>query len=286
MNIEIVNTNLKSHLKLLRIQNWRGYFLIASLGFFLSRGFLFPVKDVTFFYLIILLFLSFGFSINDCFDTEEDKLDKDKENIIVLKKISFKRGLVFSILLAVLGLILSTKFGLRVFLFCLAEILLILFYSSPPLRLKSRPLLDLISHGLFAGALVFLIPVLIFSKDLLFHYLIAFSIFYFSITLELRNHLEDYETDREADLKTTVCFLGYEKSEKLLRRLGILYPFTLAPIFLLISWQYFLVFLALTLTFLFLVLFKKDYRIVSSYRVMDAYAHICFIFLIYYYLRI
>jgi len=282
-----MSIDLKSYLKLLRIKNWRGYFLIASLGFFLSRGFLFPVRDIIFFYLIILLLSGFGFSINDCFDTEEDKLDKDKENIIVLKKISFKSGLVFSILLAVLGLVLSMKFGLMVFLFCLVEILLILFYSSPPLRIKSRPLLDLVSHGLFAGTLLFLIPVLIFSKNLiLLHYLVAFSIFYFSVTLELRNHLEDYETDRKADLKTTVCVLGYKKSEKLLRYLAIFYPVTLTPIFLLINWQCFLIFLALTLTFLFLVLFKKNCRIVRSYGVMDTYAHICFILLIYYYLRI
>jgi len=272
--------NLKSYFNLLRIKNWRGYFLIALLGFVISEGFLFSLRDIFIFFAIVLLLLGSGFSVNDCFDTKEDELDKDKKNPIVLKEITFRSGLSFSIFLAILGLSLSTIFGLEAFLFYLIATLLAFFYSSPPLRLKSRPLFDLVSHGLFAGALIFLIPILIFVKDLTsFHYLIAFSIFYFSVVLELRNHIEDYETDKKADLKTTVCVLGLENSEKLLRYLAILYPLTLFPIFLLIYRQYLLLFLIFTLTFFFLLLFKKNYKIVKNYRIMDIYANLSFILL-------
>ena len=272
--------NLKSYFELLRIKNWRGYFLIASLGFVISKGFLFSLKDIIIFYTIVLLFLGFGFSVNDCFDAKEDELDKDKKNPIVLKKISLRKGLAFSISLAILGLVLSTAFGLKVFLFFLITTMFTFFYSSPPLRMKSRPLLDLISHGLFAGALIFLMPLLIFSKDLtLFHYLIAISIFYFSITLELRNHIEDYETDKEAGLKTTVCVLGLNKSEKLLKYLAIFYPLTIFPIFLISYRQYVSLFLIFTLIFLFFFLFRKNYKIVKNYRIMDIYAYLSFILL-------
>lgn len=272
--------NLESYFELLRVKNWRGYFLIAMLGFVVSKGFLFPIRDIIIFYIILLLLLSFGFSINDCFDTKEDKLDKYKKNPIALKKISFRKGLIFSIFLAILGLALSTVFGPRVFLLCLLSSLLGFFYSSPPLRMKSRPLLDLISHGLFAGALIFFMPLLIFSKDLtLFHYLIAFSIFYFSVILELRNHTEDYETDKAAGLKTTVGFLGLEKSEMLLKYLAIFYPLTLFPIFLITYQQHFLLFFAFTLIFFFFLLFKKNHQIVKNYRIMDVYANFSFFLL-------
>ena len=272
-----MKANLEFYFKLLRIKDWRGYFLITTLGFVISKGFLFPIRDIIIFYALSFLLLAFGFSINDCFDTKEDRLDKDKKNPIALKKISFRNGLIFSILLAVLGLALSTVFGMKVFLFCLVSILIGFFYSSPPLRMKSRPWFDLISHGLFAGALLFLIPVLIFSKELTkFHYLIALSIFYFSVILELRNHIEDYEIDKEAGLNTTVVFLGREKSEKLLRYLAVFYPLTLFPIFLFYQ-QFFLLFSILTVIFLFL--FQKNDHKIKDYKIIDVYANLCFILL-------
>jgi 4-hydroxybenzoate polyprenyltransferase len=272
-----MKANLEFYFKLLRVKDWRAYFLIATLGFIISKGFLFALKDIIIFYAIILLFLSFAFLVNDCFDTKEDELDKDKKNPIVLKKISFRNSLFFSILLAVLGLALSTVFGMKVFLLCLVSILMNFFYSCPPLRMKSQPWIDLFSHGLFAGALLFLIPVLIFSKELTkFHYLIAFSIFYFSVILELRNHIEDYETDKASGLNTTVVFLGREKSEKLLRYLAIFYPITLFPIFFFYQ-QFFLLFSILTVIFLFL--FQKNHQRIEDYRIIDVYANLSFVLL-------
>ena len=269
--------NLKPYFKLLRLKDARSYFLIALFGFIISQGFLFPFEDIIIFSGIILLFLGFGFSINDCFDVKEDELDKTKKNPIVSKETSFKKGLVFSISLAILGLALSSFFGLKVFLFCLAGILLVFFYSSPPLRMKSKVLLDLISHGLFAGPFIFFLPLLIFETKLtLFHYLIVFSLFCLSIILELRNHLEDYETDKAVGLKTTVLAFGYKKSEKLLKALAILYPLTLLPIFNLISQKYLFLFLILTLIFLIFFFFGKNYRLVKNYKTMDGYVVLSF----------
>lgn len=268
-----MKTNLKPYLRLFRIPDWRGYFLMASLGFVISKGFLFPFWDIIIFYAIVLLLLAFGFSVNDCFDTREDRYRKDRINPVVSKEISFRSGLFLSVLPGVLGLALSTVFGLKVFLFSLAGASIGFFYSAPPLRTKSRPLLDLVSHGLFAGVFLFVLPLLIFNPQLtLFHYLIAFSIFYLSMTLELRNHLEDYEVDKRAGLRTFVCVFGYKKSERLLRYLAILYPLTIFPIFLLISQKYLFLFLIFTLVFLFFFLFERSLKIVKNYRIMDAYA--------------
>jgi len=264
--------NLKPYLRLLRIGDARGYFLMAVLGFIISKGFLFPLEEIIIFWAIVFLLLGFGFSINDCFDLKEDKLDKTKKNPIVLKKISLKKALAFSISLAILGLVLSSLFGLKVFLLCLLGILIVFFYSSSSLRMKSRLLLDLISHGLFAGPLIFLLPLLVFNTKLtLFHYLIAFSLFCFAIILELRNQCEEYETDKQAGLETTACILGYQRSEKLLKFLAIFYPLTLFLIFRLISQLHLFLFSIFTLIFFLFFLFGKNFKFVRNYKILDAY---------------
>ena len=272
--------NLKSFFKFLRIRDATGYFLIAALGFILAKGFLFPAKDIFLFWLISFLLLGFGFSINNCFDQKEDKLDKTKKNPIVLKEISFKKGFIFSISIAIIGLYLSSLFGLKIFLFCLISTLIVFFYSSPPLRMKSRPLFDLLSHGLFAGPLIFLFPLLVFKVKLtLFHWLISLSLFYFSVILELRNFLEEYETDKRAGVKNTVCILGYEKSEKLLRYLAIFYPLTIFPIFLLFLPQYLYLFFIFSSVLILSFFFLKNSWLVKNYRIIDIYVFFSFSFL-------
>ncbi|MCX6761083.1 MAG: UbiA family prenyltransferase [Candidatus Nealsonbacteria bacterium] len=265
--------NLKPYIELLRIKDWRAYFLMALFGFLLARGFSFPSKDIALFAAIVLSFLAFGFSINDTFDTKEDKQKKEGTNPLVKKEISFKNSLIFSILSAILGLALSMTFGLKVFLFCLTGILATYIYSAPPLRLKSRPLLDLISHGYFAGIFIFILPLLIFNPELIFkYYWVAFSIFYLSIIMELRNHLEDLETDKAAGLRTTACLLGREKSERLLRYLAIFFPLALLLVYFLISWPYLIFFLVSTLVFLLLFLLSKNHPLNKNYRILDIYA--------------
>jgi 4-hydroxybenzoate polyprenyltransferase len=264
-------TSLKTYLKLFRAKDWRGYFLMATLGFLIARGFLFPFKDIILFYLIIFLLLAFGFATNECFGLKEDKYQKKRINPVVSREINFERALSLSILPGIFGVALSATFGQKAFLFSLTGALIGFFYSAPPLRTKSRPGLDLISHGLFAGVFLFVLPFLIFNYPLtLFHYLITFSIFYLSLTLELRNHLEDYEGDKKAGLRTFVCVFGYQNSARLLEYLAVFYPLILFPTFL-FSFDYLPPFLIFTTIFLSLFLFKKDLKIIKNYKVMDIY---------------
>jgi len=268
--------NLKTGLKFFRISDWRAYFLMALLGFLISKGFLFPLKDIIIFYFLVFLLLAFGFSINNCFDLREDKFKEDGVNPIVNNEISLKKSLFLAFLPGILALILASLFSIKIFLFSLTGLAIGFFYSAPPFRFKSRPLIDLISHGLFAGAFIFLLPVLIFSPKLTpFHFLIAFSIFYFSAIAEFRNHFEDYETDKKADLRTTVCVLGYKNSENLLRYLTFLSPLILFPNFLIYE-KYSFLFLIFSLIFLFFVIFDKDSKMVKNCRIIDVYVVLSF----------
>ena len=280
--MEVWLSKVKLLFRFLRVKDWRAYLLIAFLGFILAKGFIFPLKEVFLFWLINFLFLGFGFSINECFDVKEDRYHKEKEKVFIGKKLSFQKGIILSFFISLLTLILSALINLKVFLFSLISLFLGLFYSAPPLRFKEKPFLDLISHGLFAGALIFLFPFVFFEAKLTyFHYLITLSIFYLSVILELRNHLEDYQSDLKANLKTTACFLGFKKTEKILRYLAIFYPLILLPLFL--SQNFFLIlFFIATLSFLISFLLSQNQILGKNYRIFDLYAFFSFSLLVFY----
>jgi 4-hydroxybenzoate polyprenyltransferase len=257
-----MSINFKSFLRYYRMKDWRAYFGLGVLGFVVARGFLAPPLDILIFSITVVLLLAFGFSVNNFFDIKEDKEKGEIKNVLVQNKKNF----LFSVSPGILALLLSGYFGTGIFLFVLVAGLIGFFYSAPPLRMKARPFLDLISHGLFAGALIFLFPFLVFSSRLTtFHYLVTFSVFYLSVMLETRNHLEDYQSDFQAGLQTTVCFLGYKKAENLLKYLAFFYPLALFPVFLILSQNFLFLFLILTCFFLFLFLLRRNFQMIDTY---------------------
>lgn len=268
--------DLKFYLKIFRITEWRAYFLMAFLGFWIAKGFLFPPEDIFIFFIIVVSFLAFGFAVNNCFDIEEDAHRKDKLNPLAERGLKFKDTFLLSVLPGFLGLALSLVFGWKVFLFCLVALFVSFFYSAPPLRFKGRPVVDLISHGFFAGVFWFVLPLLVFQTEWnLSYYFLSFSIFYLSLTLELRNHLEDFDSDNEANLRTFVCVFGKNFSEKLLRSLALVFPLTILPVFLLNFPQYLFVFFVATPIFLFafqLLQKAKQGQNYKSYRALDFYS--------------
>ena len=261
---------------MLRIRNWLGYFLIATLGYVIFAKLNAYISKTIFFYVLVCLYLGFSFSINNCFDIKEDSLKRKKNNPVAMGEMKQKNGIVFSLLLALLGIFLSFLCGLNVFYFFSLLISLSFSYSSSPFRLKSKPFFDLISHGLFFGSLLFLFPSVFFSKDVEFlHILIAISIFYFSIILELRNHIEDYESDKKAGLKTTVCVLGLNASKKITYSISLLFPLLLLPIFYAINRNIiFSSFLVITAIF-YLAFYNK-----KSYRILDIYSNISYFLIV------
>lgn len=260
--------NLNFLIKYYRTKDWRAYLAMAVFGFIVAQGLSSPLLDIILFFIIWILLLGFGFSVNNFFDVKEDREKGELKNFLIQNKKNF----LLSISPGILGLALSVYFGIKVFLFVLVSALIGFFYSAPPLRMKSRPFLDLISHGLFAGALIFIFPFLVFDQKLtLFHYLIALSLFYLSVMLEMRNHLEDYQSDFQAGLKTTVCFLGYKKSQIFLRYLAFFYPLVLFLPFLFLSQKFLVFFLVFTYFFLLLFLLKRNFPIMDSYYPVLSY---------------
>ena len=221
-----VSRKIIFYLNNIRISNWRAYMSISFLGLLLSMTDINHSGQYLINYLIcLMLFLAFTFSINNCFDVKTDLLndEKKKRNPIATEKISFNEGIIFSLLLALMGLITAFFwFSGKSFLTYFFLMFLGYAYSSPPFRLKSIPIIDIISHGLFFGVLLLIFGLLVNDGSPSNYIMLIISIFLSSVILELRNHLEDIESDALSGIKTTIVWLGEEKAKRIINLLIII----------------------------------------------------------------
>jgi len=190
-----------------------GYLQIMNITQWTSSGYLnFAAYLVT-----ITFYLSFSFSINNCFDHEGDRLgSKVSRNPIASDHIRVQGGVLFSVILALLGLIFSGFwFGAGPLSIYVLMLLLSGAYSIPPIRLKSVPFLDLVTHGLFFGSLIVLYGVTVTGGFTYASLPLFFSVFILSLILELRNQIDDVEEDIVTGVETTVVRIGSSRANKL-----------------------------------------------------------------------
>ncbi len=260
--------HLNPYIKLIRLRGWYAFLCTAVLGFIVSGGLAGPLVDILIFFLMVSAFLGFSFAINDSHDVEEDLFKNSRRNPVTTGEVTQDQAITFSYSLALVGQLLSAWFGPVVFFYYLGLTLLAFFYSAPPVRFKSRFPLDLISHGLFFGSMILLLPALIFGSFSVGVLLIAVSIFFLSVTIELWNHIADYQTDMKARLQTAVCVLGLERSKKIARILAMLFPLTLVPLYY--GGPYFKPFIAVTSIY-YVILSRK-----TSPSVLYTYANLLY----------
>ncbi|USG99355.1 UbiA family prenyltransferase [Thermococcus argininiproducens] len=164
----------------------------------------------------IILYVGYAFAINNCFDVDTDLVNPRKryKNPIANGELSFRMGIITALFMIMTGLIFSYFVGKEPFVVYSLMSILATFYSVPP-RFKSIPIADIFSHGLFFGVLPFIYGAYFDGVISEGELLIAGSLFMYSIAMELRNHLEDYDSDQRANLKTTPMVIGKSVSEKL-----------------------------------------------------------------------
>ncbi|ADB58765.1 UbiA prenyltransferase family protein [Archaeoglobus profundus] len=198
-------------LRMTRLWHGRAYIAIAVLGFLLGKdhGAILPFTVST------LLYVSFAFAINNCFDVETDMNGEKRYcNPVADGSITFKEGVAFSALLAISGILVAEFLPTNAFITYIVSTLLALIYSAPP-RAKTKPPFDLITHGLFFGSLLFLFGLFSSNGDVGKFVPLALSIFFYSCFLELRNHIEDYESDLASNTTTSAVWLGKETAERI-----------------------------------------------------------------------
>jgi len=160
----------------------------------------------------VLLLLIASFIINDVEDSEDDAKDpkKVKRNPISAGIITKKEGYVFYFIVNLLALIPLILINLQVFLIGLLTAIIGYIYSCKPFRLKSRPIVDVLSHGFFlAGAQVIIFGLLPQNSTDNKTLLTFFGLYLFSMGGDLYNEVRDWKVDREVGLKNTASFLGY-----------------------------------------------------------------------------
>jgi 4-hydroxybenzoate polyprenyltransferase len=167
-----------------------------------------------------------AFAINDYFDAAYDGQDvaKGARNFFVGEwkpAATWLFGGVAAFILASV-IVLYAAFGWRGWVVCALSFLITWAYSAPPLRLKKRPLLDLISHALCVQsapyyASLFLIRATPQTLDVVMISVLMLS----SLAAQLEQQQRDFAVDSKAESNFTV-WIGRARAAHLLRALTVL----------------------------------------------------------------
>ena len=197
--------------------------LIFPLIFIISPQNFFSYKTV-----IVFLangFLTFsGFTINDVEDADDDcrDVEKRKRNPFANGELTKKQGYLIAFPLFFVGLSLLLAVSYLVFLIGSILSLVGFLYSWRPIRLKSIPIVDLISHAIGVGVLQFSTTYFAFRRLDLFFISFLMMIIPFSIASDIFQELRDFNTDKEGGVNNTVQKLGKFNPRKLFAILGII----------------------------------------------------------------
>lgn len=160
-----------------------------------------------------------AFIYNDIEDRIEDKKSHEKrfKNPFSFHVLSLNQGYLIIALISLVSLIISYRLGGTKLLFiALSNLLVSVLYSYKKFRLKSVPLIDLLSHSYMLASVQILyfmsLPQAINSTNTL---LVLLGVTAISIGGSLYNQQRDYEDDQKASIKNTASIIGKKLTFKL-----------------------------------------------------------------------
>ncbi|HDM92084.1 MAG TPA: hypothetical protein ENG69_01660 [Candidatus Korarchaeota archaeon] len=169
-------------------------------------------------YIANVLLTGFTYSFNDVEDAEDDSLDpcKAARNPISSGKISKRAGYLLSIGFLFAGLsvlaILSIDALLSGSLFSVNSAL----YSWRRMRLKSIPLLDLLSHAMALGVHQLVVTYLAFRPPDFALIPLAAMVGLFSMASQISQQIRDFDVDRLAGVRNTTQVVGPRRAKVLM----------------------------------------------------------------------
>jgi len=188
------------------------------------------IPELSFTHFLILLTANismtiFFFSFNNVEDHKDDARDikKSKHNPIAQGKVSPLVARIFSFSSLGMSLFFYSLLGLVNLYFGLIIGLICFLYSWRKVRLKAKPGVDLISHGLF-HSFIFINSTLIgeTSPNFVTTLLIAALMFYVSVLVDFESEIRDYKVDKAAKLNNTISKLNIQQSGNILVYLSII----------------------------------------------------------------
>ena len=244
---------------------WLTLFSVMALIFLISPQNLFSSRTVIVF-LANLFLTAFVYAFNDVEDAADDYniLEKRKRNPIANGDLTRTQGYLISFLLLLIGLFLLLIISPLVFFFGLVLALVGFFYSWKPVRFKSMPFIDLISHVICLGVLQFFITYLTFRSFDLFVIPFLMIIIPFSLMVEIFFELRDSNVDKKTNIRNTIQRLERFNMKKLLITLGIITITGFTIIFFTIPSEYKIVIL-LSSIFLGIIIISKVSKLLELY---------------------
>lgn len=290
-NLKKKNIILVFLTEFIRIKGTINWTLISFIGFILGisslkiSNYIIPLFV---FFISTLCIISFTFSINNYYDADSDRNNPRRKDInaIASGKISRKTSIFLNLSFIIIPLIVSILFKFEVFLFCVLLIFWMWIYSSPPLRLKGRPGIDVIWH-FFAFLLLVLWGSIIAGSINNINLLVAISFGIWSCIAQVWNHIDDFSFDKESGTKTYAVWVGLDNAKKTLKIIVIIQTIFLIPLILLFALNYLFTIVILILGGIFVLVLikpKKDFPISSIYYKTFVFAGVVYLCCIFYHI--
>lgn len=147
-----------------------------------------------------------GYAINDYFDAPLDAQDEHKaaENMFVRRAVPRRTLASTTLLVEGVAFVVFGSFGADgVVLFAIAN-LAMWGYSARPVRLKSKPGLDLLTHGLFVLTFPYFVSLHLIDADWSRADWVSLGLAFFtSVAGQLRQQIRDFEVDSRTDVNFT-----------------------------------------------------------------------------------
>ncbi len=160
---------------------------------------------------------AFAFMINEVEDAEDDKRDKKRKltNPVALGMMSERLGWWTSLAVGVASMGLYALLGGWVYLVGVVNFWLALGYSWRKVRFKSKPVVDLVSHGLTLGGLQYMAGFGVYGGAWSLMVLVFMVVAIVSMAGQLYNQIRDFEADRVACLNNSVRIMGLSWAARL-----------------------------------------------------------------------
>lgn len=182
-----------------RIDAWGAGYIVCALALVMH-----DVLTLKTFLLMVMITINYwlGYWLNDYFDVPYDRKDAHKArfNIFLRRPIPRKWIVSIVVLTFAISAIPFLSFGWQGMSILLISYAIMWAYSAPPIRLKSRPGFDLLTHALFIQSWPYAICIwLTGTQWTLLDTLVVAICFLASLNGQLRQQIRDFDVDLQTD---------------------------------------------------------------------------------------
>jgi len=165
-----------------------------------------------------VLAMTVAFMVNDVEDAPDDARDPDRatRNPVATGEIRPREGWLVALVLSAIALALYAWTSAGAFWIGALTLALSILYSWRAVRLKARPVVDILSHILMLSALLFLVGYFAYDSAPGAIWLVALGAALASAYGQLYNQVRDYDVDRAAGLRNTASLVGEAGTRRLM----------------------------------------------------------------------